>query len=261
MKNKPVIIFYDIETSLMKVRTFTLYPKSIPYYSIDQDWFMISAAWKTLGSKTVQATSINDFKRKGPDDDYGVVKTLRDALEKADVIISHNGNKFDLKKLNSRLIYHKLKPLPPIPQIDTLKECKRVATFTSHRLDFLGAVLTGSGKLQTDSDLWKDATDGDRKAVTKMVKYNKEDVRVLEAVYKKLSPYIKIPTHMGAMMGKDRHKSCPNCGHEKFISRHDKYSYSATGLRRKQRQCAKCYKYSTIPDPVPNMPPRGRKGN
>jgi DNA polymerase III epsilon subunit-like protein len=242
---QPKILIYDIETSFMRVNTFTLYPERISHHNIKQDWFVICAAWKLYGKRKVEAVSINDFKRKNKEDDYGVVKALRDVIADADIIVAHNGIKFDLKKLNSRIIFHGLDPLPPVPQIDTLREYKKVASATSHRLDFLGTALTVAGKMHTDPGLWDKATDGDKKAVAQMVKYNKEDVRLLERVYKRIQPYIKTP-HIGAIQGKDKSTSCPNCGSTKFESGQDKIRYTAAGVKRLQRQCNKCHKYTTF---------------
>ena len=77
-----------------------------------------------IGSKSVKSVSLlDDPKRfkKDRTDDYHVVKTIRDTLADADMIIHHNGDRFDIRKINARLIYHGLYPLPKLVALDTLK--------------------------------------------------------------------------------------------------------------------------------------------
>ena len=243
--NKPVVCFWDIETSHIVAATFGLYNQDISHENIIQDWFIISGAWKKSTEKGVKAISVNDFKRKSPTDDYGVVKALRDALEDVDILVHHNGDKFDLKKLTARLIYHGLPPLPKIVTIDTLKEVKKIAQFTSNRLDYLGTVLVGKGKEHTSKGLWLAALKGDKHAIEEMVAYNKIDVIRLEQVYYKLKPYIKNPPHMGVLLSKVRGCSCPSCGGENIKKRGVRVM--ASGIKKQELQCKDCGHYHTVP--------------
>lgn len=238
----PKIILFDIETSPLITATFSLYPDSIHHTNILQDWFIISAAWKELGSKSVKATSINDFKRKSDDDDLGVVTVLRAVFEDADMIIGHNSDKFDIKKLNARLMFHGLDPLPKVQSIDTLKEVKKIAQFTSHRLDYLGMHLIGQGKAETSPGLWLSAMKGDRKSVKEMVEYNKIDVVRLEEFYLKLRPYMKSHPHVG-VYNSDKHESCRYCGSTELVI--NKTRYTASGEVRLQKKCKSCHGYGT----------------
>jgi hypothetical protein len=42
-------------------------------------------------------------------------------MDEADIICAHNGDAFDIKKINSRLITNGFKPPSPFKTIDTLK--------------------------------------------------------------------------------------------------------------------------------------------
>lgn len=213
------------------------------YISIDnivQDWSIICGAWKEVGSKKIHVAKITTI-----GDDYEVVKTIRDALAEADVIVAHNGDSFDIKKLNARIIYHKLDPLPKIIQVDTKKEAKKVAAFSSNKLDYLAKTLIGEGKLHTDMQLWKDVMAGSKKALKEMVEYNKVDVVRLEQVYERLLPYMKNPPHRGVLAGQDRNCSCKACG-----STNVKYNgvrYTAAGIKKQEVKCKDCHHYSLIP--------------
>jgi len=107
----PRIGIYDIETSLALMATFGLKVDYIPHENIIQDWYIICGCWKTLGEKKINSVSVMDdmdrFKNS-PIDDFHVVKTLRDMIASYDIIVHHNGDRFDIKKINARLIYHLL---------------------------------------------------------------------------------------------------------------------------------------------------------
>jgi DNA polymerase elongation subunit (family B) len=231
MTKKPKIVLWDIETSLIIATTFSLFPEKLPHDGILQDWFILSGAWKVLGEKTVHSVSVADFKRKSVDDDFGVVAVLHAMLLDVDILIHHNGDKFDLKKLNSRLIFHGFPPLPKIQTIDTLKVAKKVGQFTSNRLDYLSKYLVGRGKEKTSPDLWLKCMKGDKEALKEMVKYNKVDVVRLEEVYKKFKPYIPNPPRVS-----DVACSCPSCG-SIHVNKH-KPRLRSTGLWYQQYQCS-----------------------
>ena len=238
-------MFWDIETSLIAATTFTLFPERISHEYILKDWHIISGAWKKQGEKTVHTVSVLDFKKKKLDDDYEVCKALRAALDGVDILVHHNGDKFDLKKLTARLIYHRLPPLPKILTIDTLKEVKKVAAMTSNRLDYLGKHLVGLGKDDHPADWWFKAYNGDIDIIKKMVSYNKTDVVRLEQVYDILRPYMKNPPHFGVLLGKDKNFSCKSCG-----SVHVKKNgirITVAGGKKQELQCQDCGHYSSVP--------------
>ena len=237
----------DIETLPMMTATFSLYPESIQHNNIIQDWSIICACWKYLDKPTIYSTSILDdieaFKLD-VSNDLIVVHKLREILQDVDIIIGHNVKAFDIKKFNARLIYWQMEPLPSgIIMLDTLREIKKVASFSSNRLDYLGKVLTGEGKIETEKGLWIRVLKGDKQAVKDMVTYCKGDVQKLEDVYLKIRPYIKHP-HIGVLHGEDRNHSCPKCGStELSIS---KTRFTAAGVKKLQKQCKSCNGYSTF---------------
>jgi uncharacterized protein YprB with RNaseH-like and TPR domain len=236
MSKEPKIILWDIETTPLSAYTWTLWPKSLSHENIIEDWSIICGAWKELGKDKVHTVAI---KKVG--DDKAIVQKLRDALADADVIIHHNGDKFDIKKLNTRLIYHGLDPLPIRHTVDTLKEVKKVASFTSNRLDYIAKILVGQGKIHMEFGAWLKVMSGSKKAVKEMVAYNAEDVRVLERVYLWLRPYMKSHPHVGAIKGEDKSCSCPKCGTTNVKKNGTRYTRA--GVKRQEFQCKSCYSY------------------
>lgn len=233
------IICFDVETQPMIVHTWGLYPKYISHDNVIQDWALISACWKEVGKDRVHSAAIKEV-----GDDYEVVSKLRDALAEADIIVSHNGDKFDIKKLNARIIYHGLPPLPKVPSVDTLKEVKKIAAFSSNRLDYLGKFLLGQGKIHVDYSLWLEVMKGSKKAVREMVEYNKVDVIRLEELYLRLRPYMKTHPHLGVLDGLDRNISCPNCGSDHV--KKNGIRVTAAGLKKQEIQCMACGSYHRV---------------
>ena len=241
MIKTPKIIFFDIETTPVINMRFQ-YDRSeyINHENIMQDWYICCAAWKELGSKKTHAVSM---KKTG--DDYHVVKTLRDALAKADIIAGHVIDRFDIRNLNARLIYHKLPPLPPIPTLDTFKLSKKIAGFTSNKLDYLSKFTGGGGKIHTDGQLWRDVVAGSKKALKDMVTYNKMDVIRNEEYYMELRPYIPSHIHVGVLKGEDRLNSCPKCGSTHF--KRNGPRVTASGIKKQECQCQDCGGYFRLP--------------
>jgi len=213
----------------MIVTTWGLYEPHLGHENILQESLVISAAWKWFGEKKVYAASINPHR---PKNDRGLITILHKVLSEANVLVAHNGDKFDLRKFNARAIFHGLKPLPRIPTIDTLKVARRCFHFNSNRLDYLGKFLCGEGKIKTEYALWLDVMDGDERALAKMVKYNKMDVVVLEKVYTRLRPYIK--NHPNASLYREV-ICCPVCGSQVFQKRGFLYE---TTTKRQRYQCS-----------------------
>lgn len=236
----PKVLIWDIETSLSIVTTFQLKTDYISHDSIIQDWNILSAAWKWLNKPKVYAMSVSHRKVT---DDKKLVVALRKVILEADIIVGHNSDKFDHKKLNTRLLFHGLQPLPSIRSlltVDTLKEARKHFSFTSNRLDYIAKYLGVGEKLPHGNGLWMKVLMGDKQALVDMVKYNKHDVYPLqEGVYKKLLPYIDHP-NVGGIFN-DGRPHCRNCGSEKMHIRGN--SITRTGLRNKRFQCQDCGHY------------------
>jgi len=237
MNRKPKILLWDIETSKMLVQTFSLYDNYIDPSNIVEDWTIIGGAWKWLGEDEVYTSYVSP---RSPRKDKRVVKDLRKALSQADMIIGHNGDKFDLKKFQARAIFHGLDPLPPIPSVDTLKVAKKHFKFTSNRLDYIARILCGHGKLTTPKGMWEDVMRGDPIALEMMRDYNIVDVEILEDVYLKLRPWMT--THPNLNLMQETSLACPICGG--LDLKVHKHRMSRVGMKT-QYQCQSCGGYCT----------------
>jgi len=232
---KPKILLLDLETGFNILKLFSLYQpgKTIPYSAIQQERYIICGSIKEFGKDTVWSYHV---KPSDPTNDKSVVAMLIKALEDADAVIAHNGDEFDLKYINTRAVYHGLSPLPNIKQIDTLKLARKKFNFNSNRLDYLGQFLKVGKKINAPQSLWSDALTGSAEAIDKLLKYNVQDVRLLEEVYKKIAPFCEASLNH-ALFAEEGEIVCPLCGSESYQKRG--FVPSKTGLYQRY-QCKEC---------------------
>lgn len=233
---EPRILLWDVETSLNVVAVFQLKQDYIQPESIISERHLICAAWKWLDEKKVHTVSLlDDEKRFAKDihDDRVVCEKLHEVLSSADVIVAHNGDKFDIRFVEARMLIHGLPPLPPIVKLDTMKIAKRRFLFNANKLDYLGKILGVGRKKPTAHGLWMKVLFGDAEAIKAMVAYNKGDVQLLERVFLKLRPFM--PNYLSReLFGLE---GCPRCGSKKIQRR----GVSRNATRVYQRfQCQGC---------------------
>jgi len=188
-------LVFDIELSKAMA---LIYPSHRPQYihasNIIRDQFMPCAAWKWLHEDKIHIATVLDDKKKFKEDysdDSLVVKALYDAVEEADIVVGHNSDNFDLKHLNWMAIKHGLPPLPLKQQIDTLKVCRQVFKAPSNSLDELVKALIGDRKMDTSKGMHNRVAIGDAEAIAEMARYNIQDVKIQDAFYLKIRPWMR----------------------------------------------------------------------
>jgi DNA polymerase III epsilon subunit-like protein len=119
--------------------------------------------------------------------DANILSPLLDLMERADVISGHNAKKYDIPELNARAVENHLHYPRGYKILDTLIEARQNHRFMSNRLDYLASVFGFRPKMAMSDADWLRITKGDEKALRKMVRYNRGDVRtgigVLESLY------------------------------------------------------------------------------
>lgn len=209
-KSKANILLFDIETLPMEVYVWGLYKQRIPIDNIIKEWCIVSWAAKWLFDSEVMSMTIS-----GQDaidrNDSSILKKIWDLFETADVIIAHNGMRFDVRKINARWKLAGYGPPSPYRVIDTLKVAQKEFAFSSHKLDYLVKILNDTQKLKTEYSLWKKCCVGDEKAIAYMEEYNRNDVLILEDLFLSLRGWIKSSPNLGLYGAVDT-EICPTCG-------------------------------------------------
>lgn len=204
LNNEGKILIYDLETS-PNIGWFWRagYKQNIQPNQIVKERAIICVSYKWLGEDQVYNLSWD----KNQDDKF-LIEQFVNVLNEADLIIAHNGDRFDIKWLKTRALFHRIPTLPNYKQFDTLKVAKSKLYLNSNRLDYISKFLGFEGKIQTTPDLWnKVVMLNDRKAMNDMLDYCDEDVRQLEKVYNELKHLDNPRIHAGVLQGKTKQTS------------------------------------------------------
>jgi hypothetical protein len=232
--SKPRILLYDIETLPNIVYTWPgLYEVNV--VKVIKDGELASVAYKWLGEKQVHCIT-----RQGQKTDKQLVQKFSKVLGQADISVAHNGNAFDNKTVNVRILKHGLTPPAPRKYIDTKTEAKKHFKFNGNSLSELARFLDlGSKVKHTGFDLWEGCIADDPKAWALMIKYNKMDVVLLEEVLNKFQPWIKLSVVSTATKAVGKVEVCPavGCKSTKFASHG--LRFAGTGSYRRL-QCLSC---------------------
>lgn len=234
-KNKrrlPKILILDVETAPMRSYTWGRWKQNIGLPQTISESFMLTWSAKWLFDNNIMSARLSGHEAL-EEDDYELVLKLWDLLDQADIVIAHNGEKFDIPVINGRCVIHGMMPPSPYQQIDTLKIAKRQFRFSSNKLDALATYFGLPTKLPTEFQLWADCMKGSEEALGYMEKYNKYDVELLENVYLALRPWIKSHPNVALYM-ESKHELCGNCGSDKIEE--VGYYYTSTG-RYKTYRC------------------------
>jgi len=232
--NNAKILLLDLETSPNLAYVWGKYEQDV--IEFEREWSIIcySAKWLDGSQKT---RCLADYKGYNGNymDDGKLVRDLWNLCSEADIIVAHNGDSFDIKKMNARFTYHGLTPPTPYKTVDTKKVAKKYFAFNSNSLNDLGKHLGLGKKVETGGfELWLGCMRGDAQAWKKMKKYNKQDVLLLEKVYLRLRPWMV--THPNAGMYTDK-LVCPRCGSGRIQSR-GLYKNKTTEYKR--TYCSDC---------------------
>ncbi len=232
-------LYFDLETSPNIVYSWNVgYKLNISYENIIRERSIICICYKWEGDDKVYSLKWENG------DDRNMVYQFYNIVLRADELIGHNGDQYDLRWFRTRCLFHGISNFPEIKSIDTLKVSRNKFRFNSNRLDYIGQFLSLGKKTHTDFSLWKDITmNNDKKALKQMVDYCCNDVLLLEKVYKKLEGYTKHKTHAGLLKGKGK-CSCPGCASTNTTV--SKSIISAMGIEKKQMKCNNCGRYFTI---------------
>lgn len=207
----PKALLFDIETAPHLGYVWGLYNQDIHPVQIEREGFIICWAAKWLFSSNVMSRCLDPVAAVWGDDS-SLVFALWDLLDDADVVITQNGDKFDIPWANYRFLLNGLPPPSPYQSVDTYKQSKQFR-FPSHRLDYMSEVLSGEKKLPTDFTLWKRCMKGDDEALAEMLEYCEHDVYLLEDLYMYMRPWMKSHPNMALYQDGDE-MVCSVCGSE-----------------------------------------------
>lgn len=188
------LLYEDIENYYAHLSSWDLWAQGNHNREIkEKSIICISYMWE--GDSAATTISVRDFPKlfkKDRFNDYEVLRAYKDIRDTASLTVAHNGDSFDTKEINGRLLKHRLGPLAPIKSIDTLKVAKKYFRLMSNRLDYIAHYLGIGRKIKMDLDDWHGCEIGDIESFKKMEKYNRYDVKgLLKPVCIELLPYMQ----------------------------------------------------------------------
>lgn len=252
------IFYWDLETSPLIAPVWSLWQNDVYYDHVIMPWHIISAAYSWNDENVIGIRTSHGLQ---PDKDKELVKKLHKQISKADILVAHNGDKFDLRKFNTRAVFHGLPPIPPIKTVDTLKVAKKYFKFDSNRLDYLGEFLGLGRKIDNPKGLWLRAIASEiianphlkkkekekvwkdqEEAIKQMDIYCQGDVELLRNIYKKLRPYIQNHPNANVIEESAGEDVCPNCSSDSLHKRG--FHFTRTGAKQRYK-CNDCGAWSS----------------
>lgn len=171
-------------------------------------------------------------------DEDQLVDNMLMLLDEADIVVTHNGKKFDIPMILGRAVARGFKPPSPFHQVDTYQVAKNEFKFVSNSLkvvaDVLGVAPKDDHKKFPGFELWVECLKNNEEAWLEMRTYNIQDVVTLEQVYEKFLPYIRNHPNVNH----DEELKCPKCGGV-HIERRGYYT-TAAGLVYQRYHCLDC---------------------
>jgi len=239
LTTQPRILVLDIETAPVLAYVWRTFKENVSWDQISTDWYILSFAAKWLGDPRVMY--FDQSKRRNIEDDRVLMGKLWKLLDEADVVIAHNGKKFDIRKIKARFILNGFPPPSPFRIIDTLEQARKEFAFTSNRLVALTDMLVPEDKKDDHAEfpgfsLWAECLKGNPRAWAVMEKYNKQDVVSLEKLYLRLRPWMEGHPNVGTFVDPDE-LTCPRCGGTHM--RRAGYRFTQTG-KYVRYQCNDC---------------------
>jgi hypothetical protein len=206
------IITLDIESA---PRIATIWRPGMQYIGVDQllqDNAILCAAVKERG-KRAEYMSTAETNPKNLRDDYALVGWLYEKLKDADIVIAHNGVRFDLPVIRERMASHGY-PAMRFPRChDTFMMYSKVMQGASGKLSWLSQKFSTLPKSSHGrfhgNKLWDAYLEGNPAAWAEMRKYNIRDVDSTEQVWAALLPW-----WTAGRPPVREEVGCPVCGHE-----------------------------------------------
>lgn len=210
----------------------------------------ICASWQWYGQRRVHFAA--EWNKGGAE---AMHERLWQVYNDADVVIGHNIDGFDTKKLTAAWgLDLGWTPPSPFRSVDTLKVARREFGAESNTLDALCRRAGLVAKTDRyDHEVARAACAGNRAAQQKLKAYNVGDIAATKTFYELIRPWDKKHPHLGVIRGTEE-DCCSNCGSYSIQWR----GYATTQLARYPRfQCQDCGRWGRGKSAVNRADSRG----
>ena len=201
------ILVYDVETFPNVGRFWGLWRQNIAPGQIITPGRVCGVGAKWHGSKNVMWFS--EFHDAGGHEE--MVRKTHNLFDQADIVVGYNQKKFDTPRMRTAFVQYGLQPPSPFKEVDLYQVVSRQLSLPSNKLGYVAEYFgLEQQKMKNEGDgLWRKCMEGDAKAWATMRSYCKRDVKVTEALYERVRPWIPSHPHLGLYVDTDD----PMCGH------------------------------------------------
>lgn len=222
--NPVKILYFDIETTLAKSYHWGQWQQNLSVKQQIQESHMLSHAW-AWGDGEVFSSVLTPEEVLNQDDER-IVYEIWSLLDNCDVVVAHNGKRFDVKKVNGYFLKYGLPKPSSYKVIDTLEIAKKHFNLPFKSLEYLAKFLNvelkqDSGGIQT----WIDCDRGDPEALATMEFYNRGDVVTLREIHNKLKGWDNNGVNI-ALYNDNHDALCTHCGSDDISVITDKFAYT-----------------------------------
>lgn len=191
------ILVLDIETQRAIVETFSLFR---PFIHIDRVLtptrvLCFAAKWRGDDKVTFKAA----WRDNDPDAYLRMMRAAWDLLNKADIVVTWNGDRFDVQWFEAEFVRLGLGRPTPYKSVDLIKTVKRwfKGGLMSMKLDWSSRMFLKDRKVPHGAtDLWHDIRHGtraeQRAAEELMEEYNIHDANLTERLFDIHLPYLSL---------------------------------------------------------------------
>lgn len=231
---EPRTLFLDIETAPAKAYIWDLKTRYVPLSQVAEDGYVLcyAAAWEDFDEGEFASTWDHGEKQ--------MVEWAWELLDEADVVVTYNGNGFDLPRLNSEFLKYRLGPPTPYHSIDLYQTVSRKFRVLSKSMNHMLRLLDLDEKVKHKGmELWTGCMEGVAEDQALMEEYNVGDIITLQELYNDLRPWIDNMPNFALWMEPSDEPKC-RCGSTdlrfKGYKRTSVFSY-------KQYLCNSCGQY------------------
>src|SRR3954447_4719337 len=233
--NGPRILSIDIETSPNLAHVWDLWHGPVQPKMVIEQWDMMCFSAKWVGEDTAVISYSEFFDGYRP-----MLAACHTLLNCADMILTYNGKRFDIKRIRTVMALEGFGPFRPPRHIDLDETMKKVFDFPSHSMDFVSKAFGLGGKVVNGGyELWRRCLiDNDPEAWREMITYCEGDVILLEKLYYQVLPWIEghpsVTPYLGLPAGV---LACTKCGSQD--SAKDGMAYTDVSIYQRYR-CKSC---------------------
>jgi len=230
------VLVYDIETSRVPALVFWTGKTYISHNQLRDEPKIISISYKWLGEDTVHA-----IKWDKNHSDESLMRKFLPIYNSAEMVVGYNNDKFDNKWINTRAAKYRLDVNLHVKSFDLYKQARKVLRLPSYSMEYLANYFGITPKRKHEGiAMWDKIQFGteevQEKALQDMIDYNVGDIITTEEIYVEMRKYFGHKTHLGVLLGKDRH-TCPHCGGDNVEEYGEDFSVTPAGTIQRHMIC------------------------